>query len=165
MPPTPQDGNYLDRQTHALSAELLTFSAELRVFGYVRLAFSWMADGSVALSPRFLGLPALTYLRADEAVGSPAGWNRVAGNEFAGLWVLTLVFVAVVIAQAVRTAKLASSRDLTLRQVRATGLRTRVLHAALRQGSRNVTRGHSRAGWVRWVRPRPPAHAERRPGF
>jgi hypothetical protein len=29
-----QDGNYLDRQTRSLSAELLTFSAELHVFGY-----------------------------------------------------------------------------------------------------------------------------------
>jgi hypothetical protein len=77
-----------------------------------------MADGSVTLSAQFLGLPALTYLQDSEAVGSPVGWNRVAGNELAGMWVLTLVFVVVVIAQAVRVAGVVGRRDLTLRQVR-----------------------------------------------
>ena len=116
--PALQDGNYLDRQTRSLSAELLTFSAELRVFGYARLAFSWMADGSVSLKAHFLGLPALTYLHAGNAAGGSAQWSRVASKEFAGLWVVTAVFAAVVIVQAVHTLGFAFSRDLTMSQVR-----------------------------------------------
>jgi hypothetical protein len=84
----------------------------------MRLAFSWMADGSVALKSQFLGLPALTYLHGNEVVGTLALWGHVARQEFVGLWVVTAVFAAVVIIQAVRTLGLAFSRDLTMSQVR-----------------------------------------------
>ena len=98
-----------------MSVELLTFSAELRVFGYARLAFSWLADGSVALKTQFLGLPALTYLHGDET--GAGSWSRVAGAEFAGMWAVTAVFVAVAAAQAVRARRFALSRDLTAQEV------------------------------------------------
>lgn len=116
-----QDGNYLDRQTRELTMEVLTFNAELHVFVYVRLAFTWHVDGSVSLQPQLLSLPALTYLRAGEGGGGGASWSRVASAEFAGLWVVTLVFVAVTALQAVRAWGAFTSRDLTLRQVRWDG--------------------------------------------
>ncbi len=100
LPPSPplvQDSNYLDRHTRRLTAELLVFSRELRVFAHCLLSFAWNSDGSVALTPSLVGLPALTYLQPGQAA-----WGPVSSRELVGLWVLTFVFVAVVVAQ-VRT--------------------------------------------------------------
>eukprot|EP00775_Hariotina_reticulata_P011535 gene11535-11678_t len=44
-----QDGNYLDRKTSkALTAELLTYNADLKLFGYSQLTFIWQKDGTIA---------------------------------------------------------------------------------------------------------------------
>jgi hypothetical protein len=42
------DGNYLDNQSKQLSAELLTYNADLRVVGYAEISFAWQQDGSIS---------------------------------------------------------------------------------------------------------------------
>ncbi len=76
------------------------------------------AAGSVTLTQRFLGLPALTYLRPGEGAGDASLWQSwsIGGRELAGIWTLSMVFAAVVVFQAFRAARAAFSRDLTLRQ-------------------------------------------------
>lgn len=42
------DGNFLDRKTSkALTAELLTYNADLKLFGYSQLTFTWQKDGTI----------------------------------------------------------------------------------------------------------------------
>lgn len=41
------DGNYLDRKSKRLTAELLTYNADLRVMGYTQLSFDWQKDGTI----------------------------------------------------------------------------------------------------------------------
>lgn len=42
------DGNYLDKsKSKALTAELLTYNADLRVLGYSKLTFTWQQNGAV----------------------------------------------------------------------------------------------------------------------
>lgn len=41
------DGNYLDKQTRQLTAEVVTYNAGLRVLGYTRAAFDWQGDGAI----------------------------------------------------------------------------------------------------------------------
>lgn len=57
----------------------------------------------MALTPSLVGLPALTYLQPGQAA-----WGPVSSRELVGLWVLTFVFVAVVVVQ-VRTGCLDST--------------------------------------------------------
>jgi hypothetical protein len=42
------DGNYLDKQSKQLTAELLTYNADLRVMGYGEITFAWQQDGSIS---------------------------------------------------------------------------------------------------------------------
>jgi hypothetical protein len=42
------DGNYLDKQSKQLAAELLTYNADLRVLGYAQMTFAWQRDGSIS---------------------------------------------------------------------------------------------------------------------
>ncbi len=42
------DGNYLDKRTKGLTAELLTYNSDLRVLGYAKMEFRWQADGTVS---------------------------------------------------------------------------------------------------------------------
>ncbi len=42
------DGNFLDKRTKGMTAELLTYNSDLRVLGYVKLSFEWKVDGTVA---------------------------------------------------------------------------------------------------------------------
>jgi hypothetical protein len=44
-----QDGNFLDRYTRRLTAQMLTFSAQLRGLVYTRLTFEWSRDGACRL--------------------------------------------------------------------------------------------------------------------
>ncbi len=46
------DGNFLDKRTKSMTAELLTYNSDLHVLGYVKLTFDWKADGTVAGEPR-----------------------------------------------------------------------------------------------------------------
>jgi hypothetical protein len=41
------DGNYLDKQSAGLSAQLLAYNADLRILGQVRINFQWRDDGSI----------------------------------------------------------------------------------------------------------------------
>jgi hypothetical protein len=41
------DGNFLDRSSRRLTAELLTYNADLRVLGYTSATFDWQSDGSI----------------------------------------------------------------------------------------------------------------------
>jgi hypothetical protein len=41
------DGNYLDRSTRQLTAEAMTYNADLGVLGYTRATFTWQADGAI----------------------------------------------------------------------------------------------------------------------
>jgi hypothetical protein len=41
------DGNYLDRSTRQLTAEVVTYNADLRVLGYTRATFDWQPDGAI----------------------------------------------------------------------------------------------------------------------
>lgn len=41
------DGNYLDKQTRHLTAELLAYNADLKVMGYTTARFDWQPDGSI----------------------------------------------------------------------------------------------------------------------
>lgn len=42
------DANYLDAtNTRQLSAEMMTYNAELQVVGYTRATFDWKADGAI----------------------------------------------------------------------------------------------------------------------
>lgn len=41
------DGNYLDKQSKRLTAELLTYNGDLQVVGYTRITFDWQQDGSI----------------------------------------------------------------------------------------------------------------------
>lgn len=54
------DGNYLDKQSKTLTAEFLTYSADLRVMGYGRVTLEWQDNGAVTGGPA-LGVPACTY--------------------------------------------------------------------------------------------------------
>lgn len=144
--PPPQDANYLDRYSSSLGVRLLLFSADLRAFGAAALTFKWAPDGSIGLRFRFSGLPALTYLRdggqdgtsssassnassnassssASSSGGGATDWQTVVTREALGLWILAGVFGVVVAVQAARAAASAFSRDLTLRQVCACGLK------------------------------------------
>ncbi|KAK9804848.1 hypothetical protein WJX72_008548 [[Myrmecia] bisecta] len=56
-----QDGNYLDAQTQHLTATLVTYNVELRVWGYFRIDFDWGTDGTVRSKSQFFGLPAMHY--------------------------------------------------------------------------------------------------------
>ncbi len=72
----------------------------------------------MTLTPRFLALPALTYLRPGEGAGQAGLWAAwsVGGRQLAGLWTLAFVFAAVVVVQAGKAAGAAFSRDLNMRQ-------------------------------------------------
>lgn len=41
------DGNYLDKDTRQLTAEVVTYNAGLHVLGYTRATFDWQADGAI----------------------------------------------------------------------------------------------------------------------
>jgi len=41
------DGNYLDTSTRQLTAEMLTYNADLQVLGYTRATFDWQRDGAI----------------------------------------------------------------------------------------------------------------------
>eukprot|EP00879_Flechtneria_rotunda_P033490 GHRR01037098.1.p2 GENE.GHRR01037098.1~~GHRR01037098.1.p2 ORF type:complete len:104 (-),score=40.98 GHRR01037098.1:27-338(-) len=41
------DGNYLDKKSKRMAAELLTFNADLQVLGYTQLIFDWKKDGAI----------------------------------------------------------------------------------------------------------------------
>ena len=41
------DGNYLDQKSKRLTAELLTYNADLKVIGYTDMTFDWQTDGSI----------------------------------------------------------------------------------------------------------------------
>lgn len=41
------DGNYLDRDIRQLTAEAVTYNADLQVLGYIRATFDWQADGAI----------------------------------------------------------------------------------------------------------------------
>jgi hypothetical protein len=41
------DGNYLDKHTRQLTAEAMTYNAELAVLGYTRATFDWQEDGAI----------------------------------------------------------------------------------------------------------------------
>lgn len=41
------DGNYLDKQSKRLTAELLSYNADSRVVGYTQVSFAWQKDGSI----------------------------------------------------------------------------------------------------------------------
>jgi hypothetical protein len=41
------DGNYLDKQSAGLSAQLLVYNADLRILGHVKIDFQWRDDGSI----------------------------------------------------------------------------------------------------------------------
>jgi hypothetical protein len=41
------DSNYLDKNTRQLTAEAMTYNAELAVLGYTRATFNWHADGTI----------------------------------------------------------------------------------------------------------------------
>lgn len=41
------DGNYLDKSTRQLTAEMLTYNADLQVLGYTRATFDWQRDGAI----------------------------------------------------------------------------------------------------------------------
>jgi hypothetical protein len=45
------DGNYLDRSTRQLTAEVVTYNAGLRVLGYTRATFDWQPDGAIKGNP------------------------------------------------------------------------------------------------------------------
>ncbi len=62
-------------QTNTLSAELLSYSPDLHVFGYMRLNFAWRPDGSVVASATLTGLPALDYLNPETTWDE--AWNEV----------------------------------------------------------------------------------------
>lgn len=42
------DGNYLDKRTKQLVAELLTYNPDLHVLAYSKMTFDWLSDGSIA---------------------------------------------------------------------------------------------------------------------
>ncbi|GLC58894.1 hypothetical protein PLESTB_001414600 [Pleodorina starrii] len=93
------------------------------------MTFTWARDGSISLVFRFTGMPALSYLQPfnarvsslSENITNPTDlrgtWSAVAAHELIGLWVLTGVFVAVVVVQAAKTARDAKGGDLSVRQV------------------------------------------------
>jgi hypothetical protein len=41
------DGNYLDKQSAGLSAQLLVYNADLRILGHARVDFQWRDDGAI----------------------------------------------------------------------------------------------------------------------
>ncbi|KXZ53417.1 hypothetical protein GPECTOR_7g1315 [Gonium pectorale] len=56
------EGAYLDRaMTESLSAQLVSYSPDLRVFGFWRGEFRWGAEGAVRATLRTRGLPAIDW--------------------------------------------------------------------------------------------------------
>lgn len=41
------DGNYLDKNTRQLTAEVVTYNADLQVLGYTHATFDWQPDGAI----------------------------------------------------------------------------------------------------------------------
>ncbi|KAL0024068.1 hypothetical protein WJX79_002467 [Trebouxia sp. C0005] len=54
------EGNYLDVNTAALTARLLTFNSELKVYGYARVDFTWDPSGSIDVVAHFQAVPDVT---------------------------------------------------------------------------------------------------------
>jgi hypothetical protein len=50
------DGNYLDRSTRQLTAEVVTYNAGLRVLGYTRATFDWQPDGAIKGKKLLIGV-------------------------------------------------------------------------------------------------------------
>jgi hypothetical protein len=65
------DGNYLDKQSKQLTAELLTYNADLRVIGYAHMTFAWQRDGSISGVPASAGLEICSSMGGSYSVVSP----------------------------------------------------------------------------------------------
>jgi hypothetical protein len=62
------DGNYLDKQSEQLTAELLTYNADLRVMGYAHMTFAWQRDGSISGVTASTGIGPCSSLGGTHAV-------------------------------------------------------------------------------------------------
>lgn len=70
------DGNYLDKKSRGFTAELLTYNADLRVLGYVKMTFDWQADGAIT------GRHPLTFLRITGSQCSPSAVKQTNLNQY-----------------------------------------------------------------------------------
>ncbi|KXZ53422.1 hypothetical protein GPECTOR_7g1320 [Gonium pectorale] len=85
------EGAYLDRaMTESLSAQLVSYSSDLRVFGFWRGEFRWGAEGAVRATLRTRGLPAID-------------WRASAKSGKTGDIAIDLALVALVLAYCVTT--------------------------------------------------------------
>ncbi|KAL0024407.1 hypothetical protein WJX79_011128 [Trebouxia sp. C0005] len=62
------DGNYLDDDTAAVTVRLLTFNAELQVYGYARVDFTWGLAGLMGVVARFVAIPDITLKSSSNSI-------------------------------------------------------------------------------------------------